>query len=106
MSWGNYEQLVTAFVWCQGRIRGANVAMPPNALKVCLVPPKQGCGVDDFPGDSDSDSDSDPPESTPTPTPESTPALFRLTLNGKIILVIFSGTVGRGLVQTSVSFCP
>ena len=42
------------------------------------MPRGQGCGVDDFPGDSDSDSDSDPPESTPTPTPtpESTPALF------------------------------
>ena len=68
----------------------------------------QGCGVDDFPGDSDSDSDSDPPESTPTPTPtpESTPALFGLTLNGKVILVIFTGTVGRGLAQTPVSFRP
>ena len=52
----------------------------------------QGCGVDEFTGDSDSDSDSDHPESTPTPTPESNPALYRLTLAGKDILVIFHDT--------------
>ena len=62
----------------------------------------QGCGVDEFPGDSDSDSDSDPPESTPTPTPtpESTPALYGLTLTGKVIFAIFHDTRGEGLVQT------
>ena len=58
----------------------------------------QGCGVDEFPGDSDSDSDSDPPESTPTPnpTPESAPALYVLTAVGEVILVIFLDTRWEG----------
>ena len=70
----------------------------------------QGCGDDEFSGDSDSDSDppeSTPtptPESTPTPTPESTPALYGLTLTGKVILVIFHGTLGEGVGTTPCRF--
>ena len=32
---------------------------------------------------------------TPTPTPESSSALYGLTLTGKVILVIFQGTLGE-----------
>ena len=43
---------------------------------------------------------------TPTPTPESTPALYGLTLAGKVILVIFHGTRGEGVSTTPRAVSP
>ena len=60
----------------QPSLRGTRIIINIERFGYVWYCTAQGCGVDEFPGDSDSDSDSDPPESTPTPTPtpESTPA--------------------------------
>ena len=58
----------------QGPIARGSHPLPPPLAKVAKYEKrarvKQGCGIDEFPGDSNSD----PPESTPTPTP--TPELI------------------------------